>query len=348
MLFNVLEAEDYVHGFCTPNGFSAEARVRVSSGGRVIYTGPCDQIIEDHVHYGRHATGRVGFVLTNTQIPKLMQLADLTIQDAQTGFLIYRRNRPNQFVQKRVFHLETLLAPPMAYAPTLARYFAYTLGEAQFHGVETNTQAFALTHYPSMYLEGRLPVSAYQAHFDDPLLSVISVTDPFVALAHLLDSLVRSDGVMLGQLEDREFAALMPVIAALEGVSVDDTQALARRLGRAPKAVLTALSSPLVGLLTGAAPGEGVTRAQLPQALETISRFDIVIDDMSSRIGQSELAAQLGLHLKDFPMRTVPSRVKQLAEILRAIPAVELALESDLILYHCLRQAMVIDGPLVS
>ena len=348
MLFNVLETDEYVHGFCTPNGFSAEARVRVSAGGRILYTGPCDQIIEDHVHYGRHATGRVGFVLTDAQIPKLMQLPDLTIQDAQTGFLIYRRNQPAHFVQKRVFHLETLLAPPASYAPALARYFAYSLGEAQFHGVETNTQAFSLTHYPSMYLEGRLHLCSHQAHLGDALFSAISVTDPFVALALLLDGLVRGDGMTLGQLEDREFAALMPVIALLEGVPVGAPEAMARRFKRAPNAALSALSSPLVGLLTGAAPGAGGARADVPQALEMMSRFDVVIDDMAPRLGQMEFAGHLGLELKDMPLRSVPERVKHLSEALRQVEALEIALESDLILYHCLRQASVVDGPLIS
>lgn len=219
MMFNVhRETPETVQGYLVPNSFSGQAAIVVTWDGRTVYEGSCDQILVDVVKAGRHETGQVGFVLDDGKIPGFGQPGDLCVFDKATGLLIYRRNDPDMFVQKRAFRLETSIGAPIPYHAALAPYFAYGLGDVHLYGYETVGQLFNLHNYPSMYFEGRVHIRPHQRYLNDELCSMVSVLEPYVALALLLDGLSAQRPDVLGQLEDREYAALMPVAATVDGL----------------------------------------------------------------------------------------------------------------------------------
>ncbi len=323
-----------------PNSFSGEASIYVTANGRAVFQGSCDQLRNEVVAVGRHETGRVGFVLDEAKIPGLSQMNDLCIFDHDTGLMIYRRNSPKAHLQKRVFRLETSIGAPNPYHQALSPHFAYGLSDIHLYGYETVGQLFNLNNYRSMYFEGRVHVKPHQRYLNEKLFSIISVAEPFLALAMLLSELSDSQKIALGELDDREYAALLPVAIYLDGVDLTRPEAVRRRLKSAPKDVLTGLESPLVGLLTGSTPGVGGMRSEIPLALSVLSQFDMSILQGWDDESHSELSQLLGLHSLSLAQLELPQQVHDLADALRDLSTLQVVLENDLIVYHCLEQSV--------
>jgi hypothetical protein len=340
MIFNVYtDTGNRLKGYFVPNGFTAEARIRVTGGGETLYVGPCDGIVDDLVRVGRHNTGRASFTLDTLLIEGLPEIEDLCIYDADSGFLIYRRNHPELFVQSRLFRLETTLAAIPTYNLSLMPHFAYGLAEVHLYGLETVSQLFHLSNYPSMYFEGRIHIKPHQRYLNEQILSVVSIEDPFVVLAMTLEGICQDDHAMTGQLEEREYAALLPLAGYFDGVDIGDTDRVCRHLKTAPKAIVAGLESPLIGLLTGQTPGVGGDRQDIPGALDILSLFDLIIIGTDAHQAHALLAQNLGLPPEVMPRLERPAHVLALAEALRTLSMLETVLESDLIAYYCLEQA---------
>ncbi len=340
MLFSVhTETYDSLRGYVVPDSFSGLAKIRVICDGYTVYQGPCDEVVPDLVRMGRHDTGMTSFTLDRGRVPDLAHARDLSIHDAETGILIYRRNLTDTYLQKRLFRLETTLAMASPYARTLMPYFAYGLSDVQVYGHETISQLFNLPHYKSMFFEGRVHISAHQRYLTEQFFSAVSVVDPFVALAFTIDFLGHDDQLVLSQLEEREYANLLPLAGYFDGIEIDRPEAVRRHLKTAPQDVLMGLESPLVGLLTGQTPGVGGARSSIPAALNILSMFNLVIFGHNTETGHSKLAQALGVNEQILPQVVVPQHVQAMADALRDLSVLETALETDLIVYHCLEKA---------
>ncbi|MEO0372901.1 MAG: hypothetical protein AAF231_15705, partial [Pseudomonadota bacterium] len=299
----------------------------------------CDEVIHDLVRIGRHETGLTSFSLNESHVFDLASARDLSIHDAETGFLIYRRNLPDTYLQKRFFRLETTQAVASAYAPALLPYFAYGMPDVQLYGHETISQLFNLPQYASMFFEGRVHITAHLKYLNDQFLSAVSVVDPFVALAFSIDFLGHDDHLVLRQLEEREYGTLLPLAGFFDGVALNQPEAVRKHMKAAPQDILMGLESPLVGLLTGHTPGVGGARGAIPKALDTLSMFDMVLFGHDTTGSHRLLASALGVHETLLPQIIVPPHVQAIADALRDVPVLEAALENDLIVYHCLEQA---------
>lgn len=338
MMFNVHnDVLDRVEGYLVPNGFAVEPRIRVTSEGRTVYVGPCDEIIADLPRVGRHQTGLAAFFLDEAKVVGLPECHDLSIYDDESGFQIYRRNLPDRFLQRRLFRLETTLAADSHYAPTFSPYFAYSVPDAHLYGQETVSQLFNLGNYPSMYFDGRVHVKPHQKYLTEQIITVVSVDDPFVALAALIAKAQQQS--LSERLDEREFTTLLPPLTFFDAVDIARPERVAKRLGSAPKSVLTALESPLVGLLTSQTPGVGGGRRDIPAALDILSMFDLTILGNNTDHDHADMAAELGLDKGAMPSIAQPAAVLALADALRDVPVLSTVLENDLIVYHCLLQA---------
>lgn len=340
MIFNVHnETENSIKGYLVPNSFAAEVRIRVTSAGRTLYEGGCHEVVDDLIRAGRHETGLTAFTLDQDLIPDLAQIPDLAVFDADTGMLIYRRNQPEIYLQARLFRLETTLAPLPSQGHSLLPHFAYGLTDMQLYGNETVAQLFNLHHYASMYFEGRVYMKSHQRFLGDTIMSAVSVRDPFVSLALTIDGLGQEDRGFIDQLEERELAVLLPLAGHLEGTALDNPNAVRKRLRSAPRDVIAGLESPLIALLTGNTPGQGGARSDLPLALDLLSLFTFILLDDDAGGGHQAMAEILELHPETLQVPATPAHVTALAEELRAVPALQAALENDLIAYHCLKEA---------
>lgn len=340
MMFNVHnDTGDRLEGYFVPNSMSAEARIRVTGQGELLYIGSCDAVIEDLVRVGRHQTGLAAFTVDTHHVRHLPDIVDLCVWDADTDFLIYRRNRTDQYMQRRVFRLETTLAAPLHYTECLAPHFAYSLSDVHLYGQETLSQLFNLNNYPSMYFEGRTHIKSHQKYLHDSIYSIVSIDDPFVTLALTLQQVCQGVEAIGAMVDERELSALLPLIVYLDGIDAEHPHQLRKALRNAPKAALAPLTAPLVGLLTGQTPGVGGSQRDIPAALNTLSMFDTVLLGTETPHQNASLERDLGLRANTVPVLTHSPQVHALADALRDISSLQTALENDLIVYHCLTQA---------
>lgn len=337
MLFNVeIETEDLIRGYFVPDGFSTEPVLAVVADGHQVFHGPCQHVVQGIIDAGRHETGRVGFVLDKTAIAGLAQAEILHIYDAQTGFLIYQRNHPHLYVQRRVFRLETALFSAAPYFTQLQPYFAHALSHIETYGQETVTQAFHLKNYPSMYFEGRFNMKAYQNFLETEIFSIISLLDPYLNLANTIAFLIYADDPMLDAIDIRELRALAPALQYFTGCN-PQAGSFARTIRRAPKPVLQALTSPLTGLLANNTPGDiVVAQTALPKALETLSQFSVILRAQTHQTAQAQIAQELALGDFELPQMEFTPEILALRDLLRGCSNIELALESDLLIFELL------------
>ncbi|MEM8863010.1 MAG: hypothetical protein AAGD96_32265, partial [Chloroflexota bacterium] len=116
-----------------PDGYSEHASIRIIAEGTVIYEGECDVFIESIVTARRHNTGYVGFFIDEETVPGLSDINELSVTDAASGFVIYRRLDQSKLIDKRVFRLETQFVPLTALDRTLKPYFKYFLPNVEMY-----------------------------------------------------------------------------------------------------------------------------------------------------------------------------------------------------------------------
>ena len=95
MHFNVtLDAGARVEGYLVPDSMRTTPNVRVADGDDEMLVLEANVAIPSLIDAGRHETGLCGFVLDETIAPGLAGVAGLTLSDAESGVMIYRRPRP--------------------------------------------------------------------------------------------------------------------------------------------------------------------------------------------------------------------------------------------------------------
>lgn len=101
MLFNVEQDQGHrILAYVVPDGYSGTPSIRLISGGADVLTCAANDHRQALVDAGRHETGRCGFNIGPDLLPDLEQMLDLTIEDEETGLLIYRRPRPDLLNRK--------------------------------------------------------------------------------------------------------------------------------------------------------------------------------------------------------------------------------------------------------
>lgn len=342
MLFSIeVESKDLVRGYVVPDGVSSPGRIRVVTNGETIFAGDCNVTVPGIVNAGRHQTGLVGFELGPDLIGDINQTTDLRIYDDQTGFLLYCLPDPLKHVQRRVFRLETSYFYEPFYMQWLSPHFAYVQESVEYYGQETVTQLFHLKNYPSMYFEGRVNMRNFEPFLTEDLLSIVSVSEPFLNLATLLLRLADGSDTAIDGFDEREFHTLSPAFSYFATCRSPDPKAICKMVKRAPKKVLRALASPVTARLTGSVPGESVSRKNVPKALDMLSMFSMVArEDRAEDQTPQDLAQLLGIEIETERFAKVPQEALDLRDALRSMGMLHVLLENDLILYKYLEDVI--------
>ncbi len=334
MLFNIEEDWGFeVSGYVVCDGFVETARLRFESGGRVVYEGLADMPREALVAAGRHETGLCGFCVDNEMAPALHKMKDLTIREADSGLLIYRRRQP-EHVAKRVLRLETHLFPSWRVDNALNPSFQYYANQIESYGRETAQQMFSLNSVDSVYLSGRLLYPAFQLNIEGQFDVVFAMHHPYEELAERLIVLVQIKRTGSGILGLRENMSLEQVMAFAQALPLDNERELARALRDMPQNVARVLANPVVRQLTTSTPEGMPTKSAVSSALSVLSGFAVVGLRRAPRTFAAAVGELTGLGpsaLPDYPQ--LPG-VTALARVLKRTREVDWLIEKDLELYH--------------
>lgn len=341
MLFNLEHDHgDLIEGYLIPDGFSDKPQIRVSDASGELMILPCDQIKQAVIDSGRHEDGRVGFKLDPAIIPDLADRTSLTIHDAKSGLLIYRRPQVLQPIPLKVVRLETQLLPMVKFDHHCGRHFQYEISSVERFGHETTLQAFHLNAIQSIYISGRLLMRNYEEFLDKGFKAIALLTDPYYELALRIFLLKRMAKTQISFFGDRDKIILAPAAEHFAEVNLDDETSLKTVLKKAPQNVRTVLVSPVTRQLATTIPEQTVTRTDVATAIDLLSRFAIVGRDTDSLHFQRAVSEMLGISVDDFPLPSRHSTLEDVATRLRSLHIAELMLEEDLIFDHYVREAM--------
>lgn len=335
MLFNIeKDAGSYIIAYLVPDSFAAPPVISIRGKGEELARIEANETRDSLVVAGRHPTGRCGFRIDETSVSGLAKIDDLELRDADTGVLIYRRFPQKKGIAHKIFRLETHLLPLWRLDDIFERSFHIWYKGIDRYGKETSTQVLCLDQYSSFYASGRVLYKSYEYYLAKGFKTIAVIRDPYDELAERL-LILRHIGTHAEELLGlRDAIIFEPVIAFLAELNEFSVLELRRIFRRAPDAVIAALANPLVRQLTAHTPDEMPGHASVAAALDALSTFGIV-----GLRGEGDDFLQALSVLTGVPFETMPkvnefSLVREMGEMLRAIPAIEGLLEKDLEIYH--------------
>ncbi|AYG65828.1 MULTISPECIES: hypothetical protein [unclassified Rhizobium] len=346
MLFNLeYDHGNVLEGYLIPDGFSDKPQIRISDASGDLMTLPCNQIKQAVIDSGRHEDGLVGFKLDTAIIPDLVGRTSLTIHDAKSGLLIYRRPQLSSTIPLKILRLETQLVPMVKFDHHCGRHFQYELSSVERFGHETTLQAFHLNAIQSIYISGRLLMRNYEEFLDKGFKAIALLTDPYYELALRIFLLRRMAKTQISFFGDRDRIILAPAAEHFAEVDLESETSLKTALKKAPQNVRNVLVSPVTRQLATTIPEQTVTRSDVATAIDLLSRFAVVGFDTDSLYFQQAVGELLGISIDDFPLPPRHSTLEDVATRLRCLHIAELMLEEDLILDHYVREAMKPTAP---
>jgi hypothetical protein len=344
MLFNLqTDSGDCVTGYLVPDAYSSVPKIRVSSGGKDVLLFSANEVRNSLVVSGRHESGLCGFSIDAKMLPGLPEMADLTIFDAETGLLVYRRPRPSD-IQKKLLRLEMHLFPLWEMDNALSPLFQYFSKGIETLGRETVTQLFLLNQVNSVYLSGRILRKTYATYIEDGFETIILVQNPYEEFAErllVLSNISRLAGGHFGLRDSVEMRATIGYAETLiaEDRSSGDDKKLRRALRQIPPQVAATLACPLVRLLTSSTPDEMPNKAAVATALDLLASATIVGLRHEADKFLSAVAQLLNINPGSLPVVPRFPPVVQLAERIKNSGEVDSMLEKDLELYHYIVEA---------
>ena len=340
MLFNAeYDAGAEIVGYVVPDDADSTAIIRVFGDDGLLWAGAADEPRPALVAAGRHLTGLCGFRVGPEQIADLAERSEITIREAASGLLVYRRTA-HPFANRRVLRLETRLAGQPDLDAGLARYFRAAYTNIDRLGHETASQTFLLNGIASIYLSGRLHVPPYAYLIDQGFEVMTAIRDPFEELAERITILATPEYAAGHWLSERDRLIFGPVIETLGSISVNDPTAVRRLFRRLDRGLGAILSNPLTRQLTRTRPDELCSGDAASAALRTLSGFDLVVPDDGGALSASAAAAWLGVPSSS-PHANAQTAGNSLSDTLADLTSVEAMLEFDLEVHHAVVTAAI-------
>jgi len=340
MLFNVeTDGGTSITGYLVPDTFAVNPSIRVRDQGAELLTFEANETRHALVEAGRHATGQCGFRIDEAMVPGLGGLSGLSLHDADSDLLIYRRSNGGAVIPQKVFRLETHLVPLWRLDAVFEDKFQFFYPRADHYGRETATQLFLLTGGDSCLISGRLLYKNYEMYVVDKFKCFAILRDPYDELAERMLFLSQMGSNLHHLLGERDRMIFEPVITALNDTTHLEETSMRRFFKRLSSDVIAILSNPLVRQLTAQTPDAMPPPGCLASALDILSSFEglgLRSDDAHSR---GIIAEGLGLDEAALPSLAEFPRVSELGRQLKEIRTIEGFLEKDLDLFHHMTQA---------
>ena len=179
MLFNLeRDTKTSIVGYLVPDGFADHPRIAVCDPSGKLFEMDCNEMREAIIQSGRHETGINGFRVDDKVLPDIAAYQELSVFDAKSGVLIYRRVPKDSVVAQKIVRVETQIIPFLALDHAIKPRFQYGAEGADRFGVETVMQMFHLHAIPSIYIAGRLHIKGFTEFLDRDFKAVTVINEP--------------------------------------------------------------------------------------------------------------------------------------------------------------------------
>lgn len=329
-----------IHGYFVPDGFSVapSIHVRINDDPEVteVFTWV---FVEGARNQGFHATGKVGFILTDDNVPGISAAPKVELSDPDSGLIFYRRALSGEFIAKKVLRVETSYLPSSEIDLSVKEHFQFFEHRVERYGFETIRQMLEINQ-PSAYVSGRVLVKNFRLYIDYNIdLTMISLRDPFYELAVRMLIFSRHARKKISFISPRDEILFKPVIHWLAEINLSDEDTVKKAIRHASRDIVSLLCSPFTQQLVGASPSDKATLGDVSRALDTLSQFTLFDSGRSTTPYADKVAMLIGLPPGSVQMKPQLEPVHVLADLLRTIVKAEHILEADLILYHFIQKA---------
>jgi hypothetical protein len=344
MLFNVeRDLGDLIVLYVVPDAVSAIPTIRIlGEEGRVLAELKANEERLVLVEAGRHQSGRCAFAIDESLAPGLSTSENLTIVEASTGLLIYRRRNKHHLSAKAVL-LSAGLFPPRALNAALQPRFQYATLQLERYGHETVSQVLQLHQIESVFLSGRILYKPYEYLIDGRFDLLFYLDEPYQAFAERLIILasIEKSGQPEALLGERDAFTFRTAIEFAGSLDLADGRALKRAFRRMPDEACIAFMDPATRLLTTTGPTEMARDNAVPQALDVLANAAAVGIAGEPEFFADLVATRLGLDPSEVPAAPRFDRVGELAALLREKADIAGMIEKDLDLYAEAERAYV-------
>lgn len=339
MFFNI-DADDGVSisGWIAPDNPSSIPRLRIVVPGRSDVVIEASTFRQDVMDLGIHASGCVGFCVSENIIPGLTHLQDILILEADSNIPIYRRFLVGQHVEKKLFLFDASAMPQRRLINNLSSHFALCHTNCERYALETMIVLIKDHVARSILFAGRSQFSRYASFLDgSPFVRAALLRDPLHELAErlLFLKLVAKTGKAL----DRYITGLAPLVDFAAALDFHDRKALLAAFRLIDLTQRLSLSSPMVRML-GCNLDEPPTHHSVSLALDRLATLDVVGTRAMFPLFRAQLNQYIDANVvvESDPIN-YPS-VSELAHILSTIGTVIDLLEHDISLYAYVEEAL--------
>jgi hypothetical protein len=334
MIFNIFhDSGDRIQGTVIPDNPAVVCNVRVIAGGREVATFPTHELNQGVLDLRLHYTGLVDFTITEQLVPGLLTFDDLELHDADTDILFYRRLRPSMLLGKYL-RLETHLLPLWRLDDAFKSRFQMYYSEIDKLSFNFTRQVFLLSQ-DSIYASGRILIKNFMYCVDKGFKFLVTMHDPYVELAERVLVLNNIKKVGTSILGERDAIRLRSAIDYSDSLPMTSEKVLKSALERMPADVINVLANPVVRQLSTSDLDEPLGKGSVTRALDVLSQSTIVGVSSDPEPFARSLGELLNLDHMSLPLAPPSPKIIELAEIFRSWRFLEVILEKDLELYHC-------------
>lgn len=341
MQFHIdIDAGNAIHGWFVPDNPSYSGRLLVKIDDEHEYEVEASYLRPDIKDGGIHPTGHVGFAVDENIAPGLKEAKTVSLVDAESRVLIYRRFSEEDHLKKKVAFFNHSIFPSAEMLNRLNAKFAMSYTFVERYPLETMAYVVRTPFSNSVLVAGRPCFNRYSTWMRESGFSIVALLkDPFEDLAErllLLTHLTRSENSTLLATFG---TGLLPLISFVKRLDFENEKQMLSIFRGASPAEKQALRNPLTRML-GCDPDEEAERRHVSVALDNLASMDVV----GTRKHYQEFRAGLAALLEADVLGEVPaptfSAIEALSRRLSQMSIVTDFLEHDLALYSFAEEAI--------
>ena len=331
------DAQDSIVGWLAPDNPLAVSRVAVALDGRRVAEVPAAVAMPDLKAWGWHSTGICGFLANEEAVPGITAAKRVELYDADTNTLLYRRPLRDDLIQGRVVLVNPGLEQSTAVQNALFHHF-----QMSYFSIERMPEETLVTIVnglmTSLLVAGRVAYARYEAFFyKNAFTTCVLVGDAYAELARRILWLRARAAMAASPAQAWRAHDLRGPIAFAAALPLEDANGLRKAFRSVEQDVWNFLSSPLTRTLACKLPDERLEAFHPSQALEALSRFQVVGHEAFFDAYAATVFSKLGLADAPPAGPETSAEVEALAETLRRVPTARALIDYDVVLSEAVR-----------
>jgi len=286
---------------------------------------------------GIHQTGHVGFDINETHVADLASLAEVSVLEAESRLLLFRRSRP-QHVNKKLFIFDASVMPQNTIMRAMSHYFTNYYFHSERFSLETMLVIINNHFCQSSVLYGRSNFNRYSSYLNNAgFTRAALLQEPFTELAERLLTLKLIASRRLATADS--ISGLDRGLSFAQELKLNDEKAMLQAFRRLDADQRDLFSNPMTRLF-GCDVDDPPQRRHVSIALENLASMDVVGLRSEFPLFREMLAAMVGADVVGAEGPVALQIVVELAHKLSRIGVVEDMLDGDRQLYEFVKNAM--------